>query len=46
MVKYISIKIASEIITQKMSKEMDTELMKKNNEILVEQLANIVKKKV
>lgn len=44
MVKYISIKIASEIITQKMSKEMNTELVKKNNEILVKQLTNVVKK--
>ena len=43
MVRYISIKIASEIITQKMSKEMDRKIIKKNNEVLVEQLAGIVK---
>ena len=44
MIKQISTDIAQEIMDMKLSKEMHMEFLKITDEILVEQLANIVKK--
>jgi hypothetical protein len=44
MIKQISTSMANEIMAMKVSKEMHMELLEITDEILVEQLANIVKK--